>query len=388
MSQIPTTVSGYPSAGRVVQGYGGQPATMVAGATRIGQPATMVSGLSGTQPRMLGTTTVAGAPRVAGAPMVMQGAMQPRTIAAPTMMAGATTVVGASAGAPRQARIISAGAAGTMAPVLGNTVVSPTMYTGSQPMVISGAAAPRIVSGGIVAGVSRPATVISSSAVQGTTVIGQQASATQKAYEVKHKDDPQLQNLKELRKTSGLKNVGVNVALQHLKSISTEGKLTREQFLAGYTTLLQDSKEEVPKDDVKNAVFDLFDRDDNGVVDMMELICGASLLCTGTEEEKIHAVFDVFDENGDGVISMDEMFKFLTSVFKVVLTPNVMDVMNSMGVAVESAEDLASVTALECFKTADLNHDGRLSVEEFKSWFFAPRNDPSFLFSPVRKLLQ
>ena len=35
------------------------------------------------------------------------------------------------------------------------------------------------------------------------------------------------------------------------------------------------------------------------------------------QDDKIHAVFDVFDENGDGMISMDEMFKFLSSVFKV-----------------------------------------------------------------------
>merc|ERR1712232_193987 len=117
-------------------------------------------------------------------------------------------------------------------------------------------------------------------------------------------------------------------------------------------------------------------------------ICGISLLCAGSEDDKIHAVFDVFDANGDGFISMDEMFEFLTSVFKVVLTPNVMAVMNSMGVEVSSAEDLASVTSLECFKTADLNHDGKLSVQEFKNWFYAPRNDPTFLLSPVQKMLQ
>merc|ERR1712118_517721 len=101
----------------------------------------------------------------------------------------------------------------------------------------------------------------------------------------------------------------------------------------------------MPGDNVKHAVFDLFDRDDNGVVDMIELICGISLLCQGSEEDKIHAVFDIFDENGDGFISMDEMFKFLTSGFK----------------------------------GADLNHDGRLSITEFKEWFYAPKNDPSFL---------
>lgn len=251
----------------------------------------------------------------------------------------------------------------------------------------SAATAPRIVSAvpqqRVISG-QQQAKVIS---VGQPNIVGGQLT-TQAAYEVKHKDDPQLQNLKELRNTCGLKNVPVNDALQGFKSMSSDGTLAREQFLVSYAILLQNHGVEVPGDDVKNAVFDLFDRDDNGVVDMMELICGASLLCTGSEEDKIHAVFNVFDENGDGDISMDEMFKFLTSVFKVVLTPNVMGVMNSMGVTVESPEDLASVTALECFKTADLNHDGKLSVAEFKTWFFAPRNDPSFLFSPVRKLLQ
>lgn len=214
-------------------------------------------------------------------------------------------------------------------------------------------------------------------------------SFTEQAYEAKHKDDdPQLQNLKELRKNSGLKTVPVAEGLKKLKSASVEGKLTREQFLQAYQELLEANNIELPAEEVRNAVFDLFDRDSNHVVDMMEVICGISLLCAGKEDDKIHAVFDVFDENGDGFISMDEMFKFLTSVFKVVLTPNVIAVMNSMGVTVESAEDLASVTSLECFKTADLNHDGKLSVTEFKNWFYAPRSDPSFLFSPVRKLLQ
>ncbi len=40
---------------------------------------------------------------------------------------------------------------------------------------------------------------------------------------------------------------------------------------------------------------------------------------------KIRAVFDLFDLNKDGNISMDEMFKFLSSVFKVVLTPQVLE---------------------------------------------------------------
>lgn len=212
--------------------------------------------------------------------------------------------------------------------------------------------------------------------------IGGLVYTTQAAYDVKHQDDERLQNLKELRETSALKNVRVNDALQVLKSMSSDGKLTREQFMEAYTILQQKYQTEVSnvpqkknteayEEEIKNAVFDLFDRDGNGVVDMMEIICGSSLLCTGTEEDKINAIFNMFDENGDGVISMDEMSKFLTAVYNVVLTPDVLAVMNSAGVAVQSPEDLASVTAVECFKTADLNSDGKLSVDEFKNWFFA-----------------
>jgi Ca2+-binding EF-hand superfamily protein len=360
MSGYPTSAASYPttSAARVIQAPGAYSGATVATSGYTSGATVATSGYTA------GTSTI----RTTGTTGIVQGA---RTVTAgsPVTTTGLPMTT-SLAGGVRQARIISGGTAGV------TTMAQPT-YISGQRTVLQGATAPRIIQG------ARPATIISS---QQNTVGG--PDVTQAAYEVKHKDDPQLQNLKELRKTCGLKNVPVNDALQALKSMSTDGKLTREQFLAAYTLLLQQFEVEVPEDAVKNAVFDLFDRDDNGVVDMMELICGASLLCTGTEEDKIHAVFNVFDENGDGVISMDEMFKFLTSVFKVVLTPNVMAVMNSMGVTVESAEDLASVTALECFKTADLNHDGRLSVTEFKNWFFAPRNDPSFLFSPVRKLLQ
>merc|ERR1719424_1117307 len=199
--------------------------------------------------------------------------------------------------------------------------------------------------------------------------------------------------------TGGIQGAPQTVTMAQPQYIQGQRTVVSSGAIQGYPQIVQQSRPatiigggEVKQNTiggpvVTQAAYEVKHKDDPQLQNMMELICGASLLCTGTEEDKIHAVFNVFDENGDGVISMDEMFKFLTSVFKVVLTPNVMAVMNSMGVTVESPEDLASVTALECFKTADLNHDGKLSVAEFKNWFFAPRNDPSFLFSPVRKLL-
>lgn len=366
----PYVSSGYPTA--VTPAV--RPATYVGGQHTVVSSQTIVGGQN---------PAVAGQPQMISRPTVIQAPpvyMQPATQGVPSATSMSSNVY-----RPQAARTVYVqGAAPTY------TQASPA----GQPMtttVIRGAAPGQPVVRTVVPASTLSTPLLSSSqagAAQNRPHTSAGPGYTQAAYEAKHQDDPQLQNLKELRRTSGLKNVPVGDGLETLKAVAVDGKLSRDQFVAGYAQLLQGHSVECPTLEVQNAVFDLFDRDDNNVVDMMELICGISLLCSGSEDDKIHAVFNVFDENGDGFISMDEMFKFLTSVFKVVLTPNVMGVMNSMGVTVDSPEDLASVTALECFKTADLNHDGKLSVIEFKNWFYAPRNDPSFLFSPVRKLLQ
>lgn len=200
-------------------------------------------------------------------------------------------------------------------------------------------------------------------------------------------EDPQLQTLKEVRDSGGLREVPVQQALAKFRAAADDNKLTQEQFLQAYRDLLMDCGLPEPEKPVQEAAFSIFDRDLNGVVDLMELICGISTLCAGTEEEKIQAVFQVFDDNGDGFISIDEMFKFITAVFKVVLTPKLMERMNAMGVIVNSPEDLASVTAQECFDMADLNQDGKLSVDEFKTWFHSAGDQRSSLFQPLRETL-
>merc|ERR1711871_148464 len=71
--------------------------------------------------------------------------------------------------------------------------------------------------------------------------------------------------------------------------------------------------------------------------------------------------------NGDGFISLEEMTRYLTSVFKVMYETQP-GTAERMGV---SALELAAVTAEQAFIDADLNHDGRLSFEEFKIWYSA-----------------
>merc|ERR1711879_800565 len=126
-----------------------------------------------------------------------------------------------------------------------------------------------------------------------------------------------------------------------------------------------------------DMVFALFDRNGDGVVDLREGICGTTCICAGTEDDKIRSAFDLFDEDGDGVISLPEMFTFIKAIFKVVITPAALSRMNSgeSGFLIDSAEDLASVTARECFLATDLNSDGKLSIEEFTAWFRDTENN-------------
>ena len=70
-----------------------------------------------------------------------------------------------------------------------------------------------------------------------------------------------------------------------------------------------------------------------------------------------------------GFISRDEMTRYLFSVFKVLYSADAATE-GKMGVG---AEELARITADQCFAEADLNHDGRLSFDEFKRWYMQPQ---------------
>merc|ERR1719352_877773 len=274
------------------------------------------------------------------------------------------TTYGAPMGAPMGGRVItpgvsSFGTTGATYPagrvmggsvmggsVMGGSVMGGSVMGGSYPgPVLSsgypsvGALPPRVVGGPVDGG----------RVVYGSAPRYQLGQYSAKAYEAKHITDSKLNNLKEVQ-------------------------------------LLEAHSIDAPSQDVCNAVFELFDRDQNGIVDMMELVCGMSLLCQGTEQEKIEAVFSAFDVDGDKFVSMDEMNKFLLSVFRVVLTPAVIGIMRAQGVEVDSPEDLAWVTTQECFKDADKNHDKKLSLEEFSRWFNEPSTDPSLVFSPIKNI--
>lgn len=64
--------------------------------------------------------------------------------------------------------------------------------------------------------------------------------------------------------------------------------------------------------DLKRA-FSRFDKDNNGLLDLHELVDGFKLFLNGVRESQIAELVSKYDMNGDGKISFEEFLHFLTS---------------------------------------------------------------------------
>ena len=94
------------------------------------------------------------------------------------------------------------------------------------------------------------------------------------------------------------------------------------------------------------------------------LLAGLSTLAkTESPEKKIFESFRLFDGNGDGVISKSEMHKYFLSVFLVQRERD-----PQTFVVDETPFALAKATADHAFDSADADHNGVLSFEEFRAW--------------------
>lgn len=202
--------------------------------------------------------------------------------------------------------------------------------------------------------------------------------------------DLQLQRFKDIRRTSGLHRVPVTNVLDEVFTASKDGKLTYAQFAPVYKTLMQKhiAEGEMPHESMPGAVFGMFDERREATVDVMKLISGITTLCDGNEDEKIKATFDRFDKQ-NSQMTADDLFQFISSIFKVVLTPQIAVAMNAMGVGAVTPEDLAQTIVGECFKAVGLNHQNeKISVEQFVHWFNTScENQPTPILGVFRRLL-
>jgi Ca2+-binding EF-hand superfamily protein len=147
--------------------------------------------------------------------------------------------------------------------------------------------------------------------------------------------------------------------------------LTRDSFMQCVSNIITlgggyyDENSAEIADEFFNLMCKDFESKD-GFLDPRAVASGLSVLCVGQRDAKVRSAFALFDANNDGFISMDEMEKYLTSVFKVLYlaSPTMESQLNGV-----PASSLGAVTTAQVFEQCDVNHDGRLSFEEFQKWY-------------------
>lgn len=98
-------------------------------------------------------------------------------------------------------------------------------------------------------------------------------------------------------------------------------------------------------------IFELFDNNRDGTVDMREIICGFSTLRKSQGEDALQFCFQMYDADQSGYISRDELACMLRALPEDCLPPSILE---------PGKLD-------EIFDRMDANNDGRVTYEEFKT---------------------
>ena len=174
------------------------------------------------------------------------------------------------------------------------------------------------------------------------------------------------ENLAQLRQCTAFSDKELEKWYKGFMKDCPNGRMTKKEFEQIYKNFFKDGD----ASKFANHVFRTFDRDGNGSIDFREFICGLSITCHGTKEDKLRWAFNMYDVDGSGTITEDELVEIIKSIYKMMQGTDQADL------ATEPPHKLAN----QLFKKMDEDGDGEVTIDEFVE---AAREDPTIL-----KLLQ
>lgn len=175
--------------------------------------------------------------------------------------------------------------------------------------------------------------------------------------------------VRKLSMNTGLNKLSASVALKAISAASSkEGRLNTASFIRAIRQVARTSTGSLPKKADLKTLFRVFDTDNSGVLDAQEVAAGLTVFCGGPPEEKAVSAFDAYDKSQTGSLSRSELQQFLCSVYQTMyrLCPSLISINGATGL---TPAKLAQDTAVGCFNTLDLNHDGAISMDEFVNFF-------------------
>ena len=105
-------------------------------------------------------------------------------------------------------------------------------------------------------------------------------------------------------------------------------------------------------------LFDVFDVDQSGYIDFVELASAVSVLCGGSPEEKVAAAFGLYEGGEHGEIERDDAVRYMAAVFRLLLA------LERRDSAAPSPLEYASRTVERTFPGG-----GRVTAAEFTRWY-------------------
>mmetsp|Transcript_3681 Transcript_3681/g.4081 ORF Transcript_3681/g.4081 Transcript_3681/m.4081 type:complete len:248 (-) Transcript_3681:58-801(-) len=187
----------------------------------------------------------------------------------------------------------------------------------------------------------------------------------------------------------------IQIIMESWGSKNYERGLEKDEFakVAERLSLFEHaSKDTITKEVLVDAFFDMFDQDKNGTVEFFEFVTAASLLTTGSLEDKAKLFFRTYDRNADGKIDKRELRlqakKFFVSAKKMKqsqlkrMAKYTHDPMyDSYAETVDTSVDEAAVDKMveSAFLQADTNGNSCISEVEFVNWVKTDKNIRSLM---------
>lgn len=188
-----------------------------------------------------------------------------------------------------------------------------------------------------------------------------------------------VNSLSHLVSRTGLIDLELNQLFDSMSRHSTDGLMSKEQYDAAVRELIpsdylsNEEKKEFAL--VLSTLFFAFDRTETNVVDVAELCCGFSILCSGSKSSKLSYSFEWMDEDEDNLLSRRGLWRYFRSFLCALLTLSGATLDIPMDEATRICDQCAVWTASKLFGTLDDLSPGdqrsSVSFEDIADWYTA-----------------